>query len=66
MNKMTKTSGSLHLKTQGSEEEHVPIQRQILKEIFKFINKEEIDPTKDQESRGLRSKEMTENNSNKQ
>ena len=34
----------------GTEEEHTPIQRRILKEIREFIKKEELDPTKDQES----------------
>ena len=34
-----------------NEEEHTPIQRRILKEIRELINKEELDPTKDQESR---------------
>ena len=35
----------------GNEEEHTPIQRRILKEIRELIKKEELDPTKDQESR---------------
>ena len=35
----------------GHEEEHTPIQRRILKEIRELIKKEELDPTKDQESR---------------
>ena len=49
----------------GIEEERTPIQRQIPKEIRELIKKKEVDLTKVQESRGLRSKEMTENNSNK-
>ena len=35
----------------GNEDEHTPIQRRILKEIRELIKKEELDPTKDQESR---------------
>ena len=35
----------------GNEGEHTPIQRRILKEIRELIKKEELDPTKDQESR---------------
>ena len=35
----------------GNEEEHTPIQRRILKEISEYIKKEELDPTKDQDSR---------------
>ena len=35
----------------GNEEEHTPIQRRILKEIHELIKKEQLDPTKDQESR---------------
>ena len=35
----------------GNEEEHTPIQRRILKEIRELIKKEELDPTKDKESR---------------
>ena len=35
----------------GKEEEHTPIQRRILKEIPELIKKEELEPTKDQESR---------------
>ena len=35
----------------GNEEEHTPIQRRILKEIRELIKKEELDPTRDQESR---------------
>ena len=35
----------------GNEEEHTPIQRRILKEIRELIKREELDPTKDQESR---------------
>ena len=35
----------------GNEEEHTPIQRRILKEICELIQKEEFDPTKDEESR---------------
>ena len=34
-----------------NEEEHTPIQRRILKEIRELIEKEELDPTKDQKSR---------------
>ena len=34
-----------------NEEEHTPKQRRILKEICELIKKEELDPTKDQESR---------------
>ena len=51
----------------GNEEEHTPIQRRILKEIRELIKKEELDPTKDQESRNkiLGLKAMTESNSNK-
>ena len=60
----------------GNEKDHTPIQRRILKEISELIKKEELDSTKNHESRknildmfngkGPRSKEMTENNSNKQ
>ena len=35
----------------GNEDEHTPIQRRILKEIRELIKKEELDPTKDEESR---------------
>ena len=35
----------------GNEEEQTPIQRRILKEIRELIKKEEVDPTKDLESR---------------
>ena len=35
----------------GTEEEHTSIQRRILEEIRELIKKEELDPTKDQESR---------------
>ena len=35
----------------GNEEEHTPIQRRILKEIRELIQRKELDPTKDQESR---------------
>ena len=35
----------------GNEEEHTPIQRRILKEIRELIQKENLDPTKDPESR---------------
>ena len=35
----------------GNEEEHTPIQRRILKEIRELIQREELDPTKNQESR---------------
>ena len=35
----------------GNEEEHTPIQRRISKEIRELIKKEELDPTKDEESR---------------
>ena len=35
----------------GNEDEHTPIQRRILKEIRELIQKEQLDPTKDQESR---------------
>ena len=35
----------------GNEEEHTPIQRRILKKIRELIKKEELDRTKDQESR---------------
>ena len=35
----------------GNEAEHTPIQRRILKEIRELIKKEQLDPTKDQESR---------------
>ena len=35
----------------GNEDEHTPIQRRILKEIRKLIKKEQLDPTKDPESR---------------
>ena len=35
----------------GNEEEHKPIQQRILKEIRELIKKEELAPTKDQESR---------------
>ena len=35
----------------GNEDEHTPIQRRILKEIRELVKKEELDPTKDQESR---------------
>ena len=35
----------------GNEEEHTPIQRRILKEIRELIKKEQLYPTKDQESR---------------
>ena len=35
----------------GNEEEHTPIQRRILKEIRELIQREELDPTKDQDSR---------------
>ena len=35
----------------GNEDEHTPIQRRILEEIRELINKEELDPTKDPESR---------------
>ena len=35
----------------GNEEEHTPVQRRILDEIRDLIKKEEVDPTKDAESR---------------
>ena len=35
----------------GNEKEHTPNQRRILKEIRELIKKEELDPTKNQESR---------------
>ena len=35
----------------GNEEEHTPIQRRILKEIRELIQREKLDPTKDQDSR---------------
>ena len=35
----------------GNEDEHTPIQRRILKEIRELIKKEQLDPTKDPESR---------------
>ena len=35
----------------GNEEEHTPIQRRILKEIRELIQREDLDPTKDQDSR---------------
>ena len=35
----------------GNEDEHTPIQRRILKEIRELIQEEQLDPTKDQESR---------------
>ena len=35
----------------GNEEEHTPIQRRILNEIRELMRKEQLDPTKDQESR---------------
>ena len=35
----------------GNEEEHAPIQRRILNEIRELMRKEQLDPTKDQESR---------------
>ena len=35
----------------GNEEEHTPIQRRILKEIRELIQREELDPTKNQDSR---------------
>ena len=35
----------------GNEAEHTPIQRKILNEIRKLIKKEELNPTKDPESR---------------
>ena len=37
--------------TPRNEEEHTPIQRRILKEIRELIKKEDLDPTRDQESR---------------
>ena len=39
------------LENPGNEEEHTLIQRRIMKEIREIINKEELDPTKDAESR---------------
>ena len=41
----------LNPENSGNEEKHTPIQRRILKEIRELIKKEELDPTKDQESR---------------
>ena len=35
----------------GNEDEHTPIQKRILKEIRELIKKEQLDPTKDPESR---------------
>ena len=35
----------------GNEDEHTPIQRRILKEIRELIKREQLDPTKDPESR---------------
>ena len=35
----------------GNEDEHTPIQRRILKEIRELIKKEQLDPTKDPQSR---------------
>ena len=35
----------------GNEDEHTPIQQRILKESRELIKKEQLDPTKDQESR---------------
>ena len=35
----------------GNEAEHTPILRRILKEIRELIKEEELDPTKDPESR---------------
>ena len=35
----------------GNEAEHTPIQRRILKEIRELVEKKELDPTRDQESR---------------
>ena len=35
----------------GNEDEHTPIQRRILKEIRELIKKEQLDPTKDPDSR---------------
>ena len=39
----------------GNEAEHTPIQRRILKEIRELIKKQQLDPTKDQESRKISS-----------
>ena len=38
-------------KNPGNEDEHTPIQRRILKEIRELIKKEQLDPTKNPESR---------------
>ena len=35
----------------GTEEEHTPIQRRILKEVRELIKNEELDPTKERDSR---------------
>ena len=35
----------------GNEDEHTPLQKRILKEIRELIKKEQLDPTKDPESR---------------
>ena len=37
----------------GNEAEHTPNQRRILKEIRELIKKEQLDPTKDKESRKI-------------
>ena len=37
----------------GNEEDHTPIQRRILKEVRELIQKEQLDPTKDKESRKI-------------
>ena len=37
----------------GNEDEHTPIQRRILKEIRELIKKEQLDPTKDPQSRKM-------------
>ena len=37
--------------TPGNEDEHTPIQQRIFKEIRDFIKEEQLDPTKDPESR---------------
>ena len=48
---MMRISGSPQPENPGNEEEHTSIQRRILKEVLELIKEEELNPTRDQESK---------------